>query len=281
MISLLLALFVSQAEPTVAPEGEASPPAAEVSATPEPSAPAPEINEPSEAPAPLVRWKPVTARQLPQYQEAEAERLYVAKCSVCHGRKGDGAGNARQINPPPRNFVRGTFKFRSTPSGQLPTPEDLFATLTRGAPGTAMPSFSALSEADRWQLVQRVRRFSPSFESSPPELTLELGPAPAEDPQAIARGRDIWGRMGCAQCHGDQGHGDGPSAADQVDDLGRPLRPASLRRRENLRSGARPEDVFRAIVTGNDGTPMPSYAEAASEAELWDLTRYVLSLSER
>jgi hypothetical protein len=37
-------------------------------------------------------------------------------------------------------------------------------------------------------------------------------------------------------------------------------------------------DIFRAILTGFDGTPMPSYHLVLEDAELWDLTYYVVSL---
>jgi len=41
-----------------------------------------------------------------------------------------------------------------------------------------------------------------------------------------------------------------------------------------------PEDIYRALVTGRDGTPMPSFLDATTEAERWALVAYVLSLRE-
>ncbi len=50
---------------------------------------------------------------------SEAGReLYYRYCWGCHGARGDGNGeNAPYVNPNPRNFVQGTFKCRSTPTG--------------------------------------------------------------------------------------------------------------------------------------------------------------------
>ena len=37
--------------------------------------------------------------------------------------------------------------------------------------------------------------------------------------------------------------------------------------------------MYRVLVTGMDGTPMPSYAASAAPEELYDLVHYVLSLN--
>ena len=54
-------------------------------------------------------------------------RVYLRYCVGCHGQDGDGAGeNAQWIEPKPRDFTAAVFKCRSTPTGTLPTDEDLF-----------------------------------------------------------------------------------------------------------------------------------------------------------
>src|SRR6266705_5873335 len=64
---------------------------------------------------------------------AAGERLYQRYCVGCHGPAGDGAGeNAPWIDPKPRDFTLAVFKCRSTPTGTLPTDEDLFNAMTRG-----------------------------------------------------------------------------------------------------------------------------------------------------
>lgn len=75
--------------------------------------------------------------------------LYRRHCVHCHGVTGDGAGPTAQfLNPYPRDFRMGKFKFKSTPTGAKPTDDDLRRTLTNGIQGTAMPSFKVLLAED-------------------------------------------------------------------------------------------------------------------------------------
>ncbi|MBI1901387.1 MAG: cytochrome c [Planctomycetia bacterium] len=84
--------------------------------------------------------------------------LYREHCAHCHGVTGDGLGpTARFLNPYPRDFRHGTFKFTSTGQGMKPTRDDLRRTLQEGIAGTAMPSFKvALSEEEIADLVEYV-----------------------------------------------------------------------------------------------------------------------------
>ena len=71
--------------------------------------------------------------------------LYRKHCAECHGITGDGAGpTAALLNPYPRDFRLGKFKFKSTPQRRPPTDGDLRKILEHGIPGTAMPSFKKL-----------------------------------------------------------------------------------------------------------------------------------------
>lgn len=83
--------------------------------------------------------------------------LYREHCVVCHGISGDGIGpSAALLNPYPRDFRHGKFKFKSTAIGEKPTRDDLVNTLRRGIPGTSMPSFALLEEDDIQALVDYV-----------------------------------------------------------------------------------------------------------------------------
>lgn len=87
--------------------------------------------------------------------------LYREHCVHCHGINGDGLGpTARFLNPYPRNFQLGVFKFTSTNQGRKPTTEDLQRTLREGIPGTAMPSFKLQSPAEIDALVEYVKYLS-------------------------------------------------------------------------------------------------------------------------
>jgi mono/diheme cytochrome c family protein len=60
------------------------------------------------------------------------------------------------LHPRPRDFSRGKFLVVST-DNRVPTDEDLFQTISRGMPGSAMPSWAHLPEQDRRDLVRYVR----------------------------------------------------------------------------------------------------------------------------
>ncbi|MCH2128994.1 MAG: cytochrome c [Pirellulaceae bacterium] len=87
-----------------------------------------------------------------------AQGLYRQHCAHCHGVSGDGAGpTAAFLNPYPRDYRRGVFKFKSTPIGEKPTDDDLERILRQGIPGTAMPSFDLLADDEVKSLVEYVK----------------------------------------------------------------------------------------------------------------------------
>ncbi len=206
----------------------------------------------------------------------QGKRLYERRCVYCHGTKGRGNGPvSRGIFPKPRDFTRGIFKIRSTPSGSLPTDEDLFETISRGMPGTMMPSFSNLRKDQRWALVY----YTKSFFTDPAAPSPKLFPLPKDEtlPTAgsVARGRDLYLKADCWKCHGLWGRGDGPSSEKMVDDWGYPIRVANLNLPKLLRGGHSARELYRAIVTGVGGTPMPSYGDSLEPEETWDIVHYL------
>jgi mono/diheme cytochrome c family protein len=215
--------------------------------------------------------------------------IYQRACIWCHGAEGKGDGPSgwfigRYSAPHPQDFTRESYKFRSTPSGELPTDQDLFRTVTQGIAGS-MPSFNALSEEERWQVVAYIKSFNSAFKRERPVPIPLPFPPHAPSDAGIENGRKIYQQFGCQACHGDNGAGDGPeSKAGHLRDA-RDLRIAAtnLTDRSALKSGAGPQDLYRSIMTGLDGTPMPSYADqfAEREREAWDLVWYLLSLSEK
>lgn len=82
----------------------------------------------------------------------------------------------------------------------------------------------------------------------------------------------------CAKCHGGLGRGDGESAATLVDNDRYPIRPRDLTSGVFKGSPA-PEHLYRRILLGIPGTPMPSLPENMAGRETWDLVHFVLSLS--
>lgn len=231
-------------------------------------------------------WTLMTASALAQElrgtgspQDLEAgKQLYTRKCAQCHGDDGAGAGPAAEhVFPRPRDFTRGVFKIRTTPSGMVPTDEDLFRAITNGLPGTSMPGWGVLPERDRRLLVPYIKTFSNLFtEQTPTPITFP--PEVPSSPESLARGQELYRDAECWQCHGDEGRGDGPSLPDLKDDWDHPIWPANLTKCWNFRGGSTRQDIFRAFMTGLSGTPMPSYAEIFEPNQAWDLTNYVHSL---
>lgn len=215
-----------------------------------------------------------------QGQPATGAALYDRHCAGCHGPDGKGDGPAADfLSPRPRDFTPGTFKVRSTASGDLPSDEDLFWTITRGMPGTAMPGWENLSEAERRELVRYVKTFSERFAQEPSPGRVPVGSPVPPNREGLARGRQIYRQMKCWECHGEEGRGDGPSAPTLKDDWGFPIRVGNLTKGWAFRGGASVEDIYRTFTTGLDGTPMPSFADSLKEAERWQLAHYIHSLS--
>jgi cytochrome c oxidase cbb3-type subunit 2 len=245
---------------------------------------------------PRAWWSqvPVPARAAVATQSAEqGPKLYAQWCASCHGDKGAGDGIlAKALLPPPRDFTKGRFRFRTTPEGSLPCDADLMRTLTVGVLPSRMPSFGFLPPADRWALVDEVKHLSAfydddekkslnHFELNPPDPPVSFdGVSVATDAAAIERGKVVFLEKGeCWKCHGKEGLGDGPSAPTLVAEEGSKLPAANLRRGPaGLKSVADAKDVFRVLNLGISGTPMPSYAKSLTADELGDLAAYTASL---
>lgn len=213
-----------------------------------------------------------------QGDAARGRAVYDANCAVCHGAAGDGRGMAaHMLRTKPRDFSRGVFKFRSTPSGKLPTDADLIRTIRAGLLGSAMVAQDHLTDQEVLDVIAFLKTFSPRFAEEPRPTPITIPPPPPLTEALLNRGRQLFRDMRCPECHGLEGRGDGPSAERMRDDLGQPLRPADLTRRP-FKGGSRPEDLFRTLATGIGGTPMPSFEEAMDPPEIWAVVSHVLSL---
>lgn len=289
--------------------------------------------------------------------------MYREHCILCHGIAGNGMGaTSRLLNPYPRDFRLGKFKFKSTPIGSRPTRDDLRQLLLNGEAGTSMPSFALLPEQDVEALLDYViylsirgevergllmratydldadeqltrhdaielaidaaRKWieaeSQSISVPPPPNDLPLVGTPLESPAererldaSIEHGRQLFvGQVAnCASCHGPLGAGDGTNndfddwTKDWTTQAGidpldkqqvRPMRALGALKPRHIeprnlqsgihRGGSRPEDLYRRIVLGIEGTPMPAVplqpenALGLTERDVWDLVNFLLWL---
>jgi mono/diheme cytochrome c family protein len=93
--------------------------------------------------------------------EGRQHGLFRRHCVTCHGLAGGGDGPAAYaLEPYPRDFRAGKFKYTSTVSGAKPVRKDLETTLLRGIPGTAMPSWSLLPQEELDALLEYVEYLS-------------------------------------------------------------------------------------------------------------------------
>ena len=213
------------------------------------------------------------------------KQIYAQQCAACHGVSGRGDGEAAYLlYPKPRDFVAARYRLVST-WDRVPTDQDLFETLSRGMPGSAMPSWGHLPAEQRWGLVYYLKSLAqipleikpqknPNADGSGGQGMIQPPKPPPFDSAARTRALELY-KEACASCHGATGRGDGTER--QVDEEGYPTRPRDLTAGVFKGSPDR-ISLYRHIIAGIPGSPMPM-SDWAWGDDGWHLVNYVLSLS--
>jgi mono/diheme cytochrome c family protein len=216
----------------------------------------------------------------------DSSELYRQECLHCHGVEGGGDGPTSGpferpfLDPRPRDYRLGIFKFTAVKDKARPRRQDLFHVLDQGVYGTAMPSFRRFSVAERWGLVDYVRLLAIrgeverrlvveylDAESLTAEIQIEVykeiwekwgeakskvvafeGEVPEPTEAMLSRGKELFHdaqKGNCASCHGDRGLGDGASAW-KIDDDGKKV-PAYL---DDWGQPILPRDLVRGMYRG-------------------------------
>jgi cytochrome c oxidase cbb3-type subunit 2 len=210
---------------------------------------------------------------------ANAAMNYRRYCVGCHGVEGDGEGeNAQWLDPKPRNFTLAQFKCRSTPTGTMPTDQDLYNTLGRGLVNSNMPAWFPLTDQERVDLVAYVKHFSPRWVTEKPGAAIEVPAEPEITADRIKAGQAMFQKLECWKCHGTEGRSNGPSADTLTDDQNRPIKPFNFHDGTRFKCGTTDQDLYKIFMTGLDGTPMPSFADNVKPDEAWDLVFYLRTL---
>jgi len=214
----------------------------------------------------------------------KGEAIYKKRCLQCHGDEGDGLGPAAErLNPPPRDFTLGLYKFTSAAfDADLPNDDDLFRMVRDGMPGTAMPGWEdLLSEQNMWDVIAYIKRFA-ELEGTP-ETQVEYGTRIESSPDSIAAGKNLFHADDrCSECHGAEGRGD--AVKKLKNDNGERTWPRNLTKPWTYRASADPKDIFTRISAGIPTTQMPSFADPKSKKKLsieerWHVANYVASLA--
>jgi mono/diheme cytochrome c family protein len=217
-------------------------------------------------------------------EEARAKAIYVKQCASCHGAEGHGDGPAAYLlYPKPRDFWSARYRLVSTWEG-VPTEDDTFGVITRGIPGSAMPAWGHLSESDRWALVRYVRGLAETplvvaaskapADGKPGTGLVVVPPEPADAATNVARGRALFVES-CGSCHGAEGKGNPQKI--MVDAENRPIQSRDFTSGV-FKGDPSPEQLYRRILAGIPGTPMPNNDWAWGD-DGWYLVRFVLGLS--
>jgi len=151
-----------------------------------------------------------------------------------------------------------------------------------GIPRSGMPSHEDVSLADRKAVIAYIKTFSPRWQEEERGTPITIGKVPSyvRSAASVKRGKELYKKVGCFQCHGLSGKGDGPSSATLKDAWGDKILPFDFTSGD-LKAGSGAKEIYRTFVTGLDGTPMPSYEESLDEQQRWDIVSYCLAIMEQ
>lgn len=99
---------------------------------------------------------------------AKGKAVFAKNCVTCHGEKADGdTPTGKALNPPAENLTDPAFQKDHT-EGQI------FTSITKGVTGTGMTSWEkAISEKDRWNLVNYIRSLGPKEKGKKAEAGIQ------------------------------------------------------------------------------------------------------------
>jgi mono/diheme cytochrome c family protein len=171
----------------------------------------------------------------------DGQTIYVEKCAPCHGDQGLGDGPQAAQLPNPVAAIGSPDVARQA------APDQWYSVVTNGNLERFMPPFTSLSDRQRWDVVAYAYSLSASQAD-------------------ISKGAELF-QANCARCHGANGVGDGPDAANLS------VKPVDFTDQEFM-AGKAAADFYAAISQGVS-PEMPAFGNQLSEEDRWVLTDYL------
>ncbi len=243
---------------------------------------------------------------------ASAEQLNIGKsvyteyCMACHGVDGKGNGvSSKGLVPPPRNFTLGLYKFGKVVAGELPHDGDMIHIIQHGLNGSAMFPWD-ISDDQANAVWQYIKTFAPDvWEGKDKELGEAL--VAKNDPFglprksfAIQKGKEVYhGVAQCQSCH--RAYVSKQELSDinfkyneerlAADDFDEDMYDLKLQDSDHnyrslppdftwhwVRSAQSVEDIYVRLLSGVNGSGMPSWKDTITDEEIWAVSYYVKSL---
>lgn len=173
--------------------------------------------------------------------------IYQENCAPCHGPQGGGDG------PTAASIATEVPALADPQVARQATPAEWFEITKEGRMSNMMPPWkNRLTDAEIWDVVA----FAFTLHTSQAELS---------------RGQQVWGEQ-CADCHGDQGLGDGPQAIANGWEL---ASMADL----GYGAGTSLDSWYDATVAGQGD--MPGFASTLPEEDIWAAVEFARTFSYR
>jgi cytochrome c oxidase cbb3-type subunit I/II len=213
---------------------------------------------------------------------SQGKLLFTQKCLRCHGGSGNGQGPyARQTLARPANLNE-RIKNYPPPGDNLQ-----FWRISEGVRGTAMPPWAwSLDENTRWAIATYELSFaqgairtvdggvSDDEGDSFNDTTLSLPPI-AGTLEQYNHGQALF-NLYCAQCHGADGHGNGPAS---INTAGGYIQPEPANFEESGSDFTKYGRYVWKVEEGVETTNMPPWKEALTDQEIYELVLYIQSFS--
>ena len=230
---------------------------------------------------------------------------YIEYCIQCHGPKGDGKGPSHKgMIPPPRNLKQGLYKFGDVVAGELPSDEYFKKIIKKGLNGSAMLPWD-IEEPRLDAVVQYIKTFAPEvWEAKEGELGKKI--VPTKDPYTMARkdfaiqkGKEVYHAVAqCYTCHRAyeskaninkylvKYNGEGEELDDEIytlkgqeSEYEYKILPPDFTFHPLRSIYGNVEDIYVRLVSGINGSGMPSWQETLEDDQIWAVAYYVQSLT--